>query len=414
MPTLRRIIAAVAAVGMLAGIPTAAHAAEPPIEQAFLADINVERAANGLAPLSVYWDLVDDARDHSETMMAQNHLHHNSQLGKVTTGWYRLGENVGVGPDEPVLHRAFMRSPGHAANVLGDYNYAGIGVVRESETKIWVTVVFMKGPEGLSATPPGAPEPPSAPEPAPAQRTVASGPALSPTTVGLVDPHRGLWHLQDRDGQTHTFYYGNPGDYPMVGDWDCDGVETPGLYRQSDGYVYLRNSNTVGIADVRFYFGNPADVPVAGDFNGDGCDTVSLFRPSEGRVYVVNRLGSENRGLGAADLHYQFGNSTDRLMAADFDGDGIDTVARIEGNGRAHIRDSHDPASAVTQVTFGDPGDLIVAGDFSGNGSATLAAYRPSVRDFFLQDPAAQTAATAAGTAAAAHWLPIAGVFALD
>ena len=46
------------------------------------------------------------------------------------------------------------------------------------------------------------------------------------------------------------FYFGNPGDYPFMGDWDCDDVDTPGLYRQSDGYVYLRNSNTQGIADV--------------------------------------------------------------------------------------------------------------------------------------------------------------------
>ena len=62
-------------------------------------------------------------------------------------------------------------------------------------------------------------------------------------TVGLVDPGSGKWYLYDSAGvQKASFFYGNPGDYPIYGDWDGDGVETPGLYRQSDGYVYLRNS----------------------------------------------------------------------------------------------------------------------------------------------------------------------------
>src|SRR3990170_4317252 len=63
-----------------------------------------------------------------------------------------------------------------------------------------------------------------------------------PATVGLVDPAAGQWHLRNGSGVVASFYFGNPGDYPIVGDWDCDGDDTPGIYRQSDGYVYLRNS----------------------------------------------------------------------------------------------------------------------------------------------------------------------------
>ncbi len=117
-------------------------------------------------------------------------------------------------------------------------------------------------------------------------------------TTGVVDTTQGIWYLRDVAGSTTSFYYGNPADSPFMGDWDCDGIDTPGLYRQSDGYVYLRNSNTQGIADVSFYFGNPGDVPIAGDFDGDGCDPVSLYRPSQGLVYVINRLGSRDAGLG--------------------------------------------------------------------------------------------------------------------
>ncbi|HHC08915.1 MAG TPA: hypothetical protein ENK55_09385, partial [Actinobacteria bacterium] len=50
-------------------------------------------------------------------------------------------------------------------------------------------------------------------------------------TVGLVDPAQGKWYLYDANGVlVSSFYFGNPGDYPIYGDWDCDGVETPGLY----------------------------------------------------------------------------------------------------------------------------------------------------------------------------------------
>ena len=96
--------------------------------------------------------------------------------------------------------------------------------------------------------------------------------------IGLVDPTSGVWHLRTRGGDPAVFYFGVPGDFPIMGDWDCDGVDTPGLYRQSDGFVYLRNSNTGGPGEIRFFFGNPGDIPIAGDFDGDGCDTVSIYR----------------------------------------------------------------------------------------------------------------------------------------
>lgn len=58
---------------------------------------------------------------------------------------------------------------------------------------------------------------------------------------GLVDPAQGIWHLRDGAGSVKQFFYGNPGDFPIPGDWNCDGVDTHGMYRQSDGFVHLRN-----------------------------------------------------------------------------------------------------------------------------------------------------------------------------
>ncbi|MGH8953267.1 MAG: M23 family metallopeptidase, partial [Acidimicrobiia bacterium] len=75
-----------------------------------------------------------------------------------------------------------------------------------------------------------------------------------------------LWEALVFNPELTSFYFGNPGDVPFSGDWDCDGVESPGLYRRSDGYAYLRNSNSEGVADITFFFGEPGDYPLAGEF----------------------------------------------------------------------------------------------------------------------------------------------------
>ncbi|MGH8947630.1 MAG: hypothetical protein ACRDXF_02135, partial [Acidimicrobiia bacterium] len=77
-------------------------------------------------------------------------------------------------------------------------------------------------------------------------------PAMATDTVGVVDPTTGSWTLRSENTNSKTIVYGNPGDVPFVGDWNCDGVDTPGLYRRSDGFAYLRNSNTTGVADTTF------------------------------------------------------------------------------------------------------------------------------------------------------------------
>lgn len=111
-------------------------------EIGFLDHINAERAAANLPPLAPYWDLIDDARAHSDAMRQSGGIYHNPSLSQVTVGWQALGENVGVGPTVDSLHQAFMNSPAHAANVLGNYDYAGVGVV--TDPTMWVTVVFMR------------------------------------------------------------------------------------------------------------------------------------------------------------------------------------------------------------------------------------------------------------------------------
>ncbi len=198
--------------------------------------------------------------------------------------------------------------------------------------------------------------------------------------IGVVDPRQGIWYLRDPlTGDTTAFYYGNPGDVPFMGDWDGDGVDTPGLYRQSDGYVYLRNSNTQGIADISFFFGNPGDVPVPGDFDGDGDDTVSIYRPSNATFYLIDDLGSGDAGLGAADVVVPFGDVGDVPIVADTTGAGRDTIGIFRDGLVAYA------TLPTKSFPYGGPGDVPVVASWEGDGVETIGVFRPSTSVFHLR-----------------------------
>jgi hypothetical protein len=238
----------------------------------------------------------------------------------------------------------------------------------------------------------------------------ASTSADSPDTYGLVDPSSGMWHLHVGEQEVTQFLFGDPGDYAFMGDWNCDGVDTPGLYRQSDGYVYLRNSNTEGIADLSFFFGNPGDVPVAGDFNADGCDTVSIYRPSQQQFYIINKLGTNDGGLGAAEYSFLFGDAGDKPFIGDFNGNGQDTVGlHRESTGLVYFRNTLTTGNADNQFIFGNPGDRFVAGDWTGDSVDSPGVFRPSNTTMYLRYQNTQGNADETWENGESEWLPVAG-----
>jgi hypothetical protein len=235
-------------------------------------------------------------------------------------------------------------------------------------------------------------------------------------TVGLVDPITGEWRLRNLAGVVTGFFYGNPGDVPFMGDWDCDGVDTPGLFRQSDAFAYLRNSNSQGLADIRFFFGNPSDIPLAGDFDGNGCDSLSIYRPSEQRFYIVNQLGANNGGLGQAEFSFVFGNPGDKPFVGDFDGDGIDEVGlHRESTGFVYYRNTLDAGFADNQFFFGDPGDRFVTGDWGVvDGVDTPAVFRPSNTTFYFRHANTPGNADSSFVFGEPAWLPVSGIYGMD
>ncbi len=181
-------------------------------EAEFVGNINASRASAGLGPLTVEGGLVSHARNHTADMIAAGDIYHSSsgELGAAGgTGWDRMGENVGKGQSPSSLHEAFMNSPGHKANILGDYNYVGVGTGSQ-DGYLYVTVVFMKkgstpapAPAATTTTvsdSTGATAAPGPTTPKPAPDTTATTTTTIPpttTTTMIVGPDKAVVPGQD-------------------------------------------------------------------------------------------------------------------------------------------------------------------------------------------------------------------------
>jgi hypothetical protein len=199
--------------------------------------------------------------------------------------------------------------------------------------------------------------------------------------TGVFRPSNGLLYLKNQNDTGFADYalnYGLPGDYPVVGDWDGNGTTTIGIYR--DGHFYLKNSNELGFAEIVFPFGQPGDQPIAGDWDGDGDDTIGVFRPSTAQFQLRN-----SNDAGPAEMTFFLGNPGDVGIAGDWNGDGLDSTGVFRpSNGIIFLKDTNDTGIANYALNYGLPGDMPVMGDWNGDGIDTIGIYRNGT--FYLRD----------------------------
>jgi uncharacterized protein YkwD len=127
-------------VALLAASPGSAEAAHS-VERRFSQMINDTRTTTTLSSLDLSERLTRIARRHSRQMAAQGDLYHSDLQGLLGRGISTVGENVGYGNSLEELLAAFMASPPHAHNILGDFDRTGVGVVRVDGV-YWLTELF--------------------------------------------------------------------------------------------------------------------------------------------------------------------------------------------------------------------------------------------------------------------------------
>lgn len=113
----------------------------------------------------------------------------------------------------------------------------------------------------------------------------------------------GAWTWRLPDGTTRNDSFGQAGDVPIVGDWDGDGIDDLGVVRQGSWILRLsglkkapKAPKSVAVqwvpeakaAVLTFGFGTPGATALVGDWNGDGTDTPATV---EGSKWTLSLMG---------------------------------------------------------------------------------------------------------------------------
>jgi hypothetical protein len=209
----------------------------------------------------------------------------------------------------------------------------------------------------------------------------------SPTAAGIF--RSGFLWMLDADGNRQFnappdrfFAFGGiPGDFPIAGDWNGSGTTKVGVYRSSNGLFLLDYDGdgqfTAGDKTYNLGVGlQPGDVPVVGDWNGDGRSKVGLFR--QGFLWILDSNGSGT--FDGADQAFAFGGVTgDVPVVGDWNGTGTSKVGVfragflwiLDTNGN-HVFDAGDQVFPFGGIS----GDVPVVGDWNGDGRTKVGVFR--------------------------------------
>lgn len=186
-------------------------------------------------------------------------------------------------------------------------------------------------------------------------------------------------NVQANVAANYTFTLGIKDDTPIVGDWDGDGKDGVGVFRPSNGLIYIKNTMATGFADYVMVLGISGDTGIAGDWNNDGKDSPGVFRPSQVKYYLTNKVCNCSV---IGDFESVLGIAGDQGFVGDWDGDGgTGTGVFRPSNGLTYLR--NDPTTngfADMSFVYGIPVDYA----FSGNWSVIISGASSQLAPTFL------------------------------
>lgn len=121
------------------------------VEEQVVSLVNEERAKEGLAPLTIDWELARVAKYKSQDMHDKNYFSHTSptygspfdMLKNFGISYNAAGENIAKGQTSATqVMEAWMNSSGHRANIM-DAKFTHIGVGYVEDGNYW-TQMFIK------------------------------------------------------------------------------------------------------------------------------------------------------------------------------------------------------------------------------------------------------------------------------
>jgi hypothetical protein len=206
--------------------------------------------------------------------------------------------------------------------------------------------------------------------------------------------------------------FGQPGDIPVQGDYDGDGITEAALFRPPNWWQIWKGNIFDGQGALKFSFifdGQQAgDIPVPGDY-GSGHTEPAYFRPSDAswHIYDLNKKPPMEK-----PFPFTFGKPSNVALPADYLQDGRRTLLAagdtpvpgsfLEGgtfrrvalfrqsDAQIHVGDltvaaANTTLTEVRAFPFGAPADVLVPGDY-GTGFTALALFTPSNRMWQVRD----------------------------
>ncbi|MCC5659596.1 CAP domain-containing protein [Nostoc sp. XA010] len=122
------------------------------LEQSIFNKINDYRASQGLAKLTLNSAIDNQARIHSQNMangkVPFGHTGFSERVKAIGIPYSSAGENVaynqGYSDPATIAVQGWLKSPGHLANIRGNFNKTGIGVASNSRGEIYFTQIFLR------------------------------------------------------------------------------------------------------------------------------------------------------------------------------------------------------------------------------------------------------------------------------
>lgn len=193
-----------------------------------------------------------------------------------------------------------------------------------------------------------------------------------------------------------TVVFGVKGDQYLMGDWDGDGIDEVGLYRNytrtgTPTFLHRFILNTenfeTGYYNIDFPIANgvPAqgDIAVVGDWDDDGYDTVGFYRPTQGKFFLSNTKMISGAIPIITETH-TLGTPERIPIVGDWDGDGKDTIGVFNRNGAGWAIRYHDNEGPLATAGWGKGTDKPIVGDWDGDGKDNIGTYRSAFSTFTL------------------------------